>query len=217
MVIRQGMASLSELTKFPEHQRDDLWEKSFLASLPHSRLKLIHPSAQTGPDNWPYLFTEVSESGEPAHALLSWLSQRGIGLAINAQKNPPDFVLSYGMIWNFQQRSRFIEESEVKAPSKIELREGTKILAGPPSDDYLPPYVRAILKQFFLDQGVLVPKIIVLTEDKKNFDLCFSIESLGSPAEAEHMGVLEALSWFFPSHYSLALLPESAVPGFVNL
>ena len=83
-----------------------------------------------------------------------------------------------------------------------------------PTEDYLPKYVRQILKDFFRDQMVLQPKILVASKDSVNFDLCFSIESLGAPPEKEYNGICEAISWFLPQHYNITLLSEKSFPQF---
>ncbi|MEQ1665166.1 MAG: hypothetical protein ABL927_07315, partial [Bdellovibrionales bacterium] len=79
---------------------------------------------------------------------------------------------------------------------------------------FLPQYVRKILRTFFLDNGIKEMKILLLITEDKNFDLCFSLESAGSPPENEHMDFLEAVSWFLPAHYSLRLVSEEGLPKF---
>jgi hypothetical protein len=54
--------------------------------------------------------------------------------------------------------------------------------------------VRNILKEFFRDQGVFAPKILVMSSDRVNYDLVFSLESLGNPPVKEHQGIAEAIS-----------------------
>ena len=82
--------------------RNESWENTFRQLLPHARLQVTNPEPQIGPDSWPYLFVEISEkSTEPSTQVIQWLTERGIGLAINTQKAIPDFVLTYGMLCNF--------------------------------------------------------------------------------------------------------------------
>jgi len=38
-----------------------------------------------------------------------------------------------------------------------------------------------------------------------------------SPPAHEHANIAEALSWFFPAHYSIALISEKVVPGFQSI
>ncbi len=215
------MSILEDLLKVAPGRRDEAWERQFLRHLPEAKVRVLNPEPQVGPDHWPYLFvsTEGADADlEPLAGVLNWLSTRGIGLAVNPQKTTPDIVLTYGMIWNYRERGEFITE-QLGQPErkKIELQNGQEVLAGPPSESYLPRYVRAILKQFLLDQGVLAPKVLMVSFDRSNYDLCFSLESLGSPPEHEHEGIAEALSWFLPMHYPVALVSEKAIPGFQQL
>jgi hypothetical protein len=233
--------SFDELISTPLDQRDADWEALFLREFPMQKVRVIFPDAKPGPDGWPYLFVEsqpaqgkggaavevagVEQSAEldgdePVLNILEWLSIRGIGLVLNPQKPTPDFVLTYGMIWNFRERGSFVStDSTASAPKSGEFRlnPGEQVLTGAPSETYLPKYARQILKQFFLDQGVIGPKVLMVSGDKVHYDLCFSLESLGRPPVKEHAGIAEAIAWFLPAHYSVALISEKTVPGFQPL
>jgi hypothetical protein len=208
--------SLSPLLDTPIEKRDVEWENKFLSSFAEANVTLLFQDPKPGPDQWPYLFVQTG-GVEPARAVLSWLATRGIGLAINPQKNTPDFVLTYGMIWNFQETGKFLSDAPSRTTGTFELKPGAQVLTGPPSETFLPKYVRTILKQFLLDQGVYAPKVLMVSVDQKNYDLCFSLESFGNPPETEHKGLAEALSWFLPAHYSIALISEKLLPGFESL
>jgi hypothetical protein len=207
--------------------RDEAWEGEFLQALPQAQVHVLRPEPQEGPDNWPYLLISTEEGADdPITNVIGWLCSRGIGLVINPQKPIPDFVLSYGMLWNFRERGEFLSsahpqnESNEKPQSRserFEIKPGQQLYAGPPSESYLPKYVRTVLKQFLADQGVFSPKVLMISEDQKNFDLCFSIESLKSPPAHEHKNIAEALSWFLPPHYTLSLVSEKMVSGFQPL
>ncbi len=190
-----------------------------MAALPQTEIKLLANEPRPGPDSWPYLMVSTEEGAdEPLKNVLAWLSDKGIGLAINPQKPTPDFVLTYGMIWNYRERGEFItDESKQNRPGAIAIQDGQELLAGPPSEAYLPQYVRRILKQFLLDQGIFAPKVLMVSFDKVNFDLCFSIESFKSPPAHEHAQIAEAISWFLPAHYAVSLVSEKTVPGFQSL
>lgn len=205
-----------------EIERNHAWDEKFFKLFSDCKLKLLSVDPQQGPDGWPYLLAETTQDrisnaseSESAQKIIHWLATRGIGLVINPRKLPyPDYVFSYGMLWSFKETGYFIKKLETRLEKQIILDAKSKVHTGTPTDEYLPKYVRTILKEFLRDQGVLNPKIIMLSQDNKNFDLCFSIESLGSPIETEHEGILEALSWFTPPHYSLALISELGLPDF---
>lgn len=215
------MSQLETLLTTDPDARDEKWERAFLQALPSASVVVLNPEPQEGPDGWPYLFvsTEGSKaSSEPLVGILEWLKARGIGLVVNPHKATPDFVLSYGMVWNQRERGAFL--SEVAAPTasgEIEIRGGQEVLTGPPSESYLPPYARSIVKQFLLDQGIFAPKVLMVSFDRKNYDLSFSLESLKTPPENERSGIAEAIAWFLPAHYSLSIVSEKAIPGFQPL
>lgn len=227
------MPSLVALLAQNPDDRDDVWEKEFLIELPKASISLLGSEAQNGPDGWPYFFVSTdapagagtgsgagagSGTGngtEPLGQLLHWLSERGIGLAVNPQKPTPDYVLSYGMVWNFRERGEFLSASRNSTGAtgavRLELKEKREILTGAPSEAFLPTYARKILRQFLLDQGIFVPKVLLASFDPGHYDLCFSLESLHSPPESEHAGIAEALAWFLPAHYVINLVSEKMI------
>jgi hypothetical protein len=199
-------------------KRDMNWEKSFLQSLPHISLEILHEAPQTGPDGWPYLMVKTAEAGsQPAAKVLAWLAERGIGLAVNPDKPAPDYVLPYGMIWNFKATGAFLTDAPVAQAGPVEIAPGAKLHAGPPSAEYLPEYARSVLKAFFSDNQIQKMKVLVMSQDGQNYDLCFSAECLGHPPAEEVTNVLEAISWFLPAHYSLVVVSEEGLPPFHDL
>jgi hypothetical protein len=209
---------LTHLTRQPDAARDPDWERALFQALQDGKVHLPQPEPRTGADGWPYIYVETTpQAKEPVVRILEWLTTRGIGLVLNGNKDAPDYIFTYGMIWNWKERGEFLSSMAPVETGLVEIKAGQSVLAGPPSAQYLPAYVRQILKQFLKGQGVEDPKILVLSNDQKHFDLCFSLESLGSPPSHEHRGIAEALSWFMPHHYSLMLISESGLPSFVNL
>lgn len=210
--------NLIELVNIPDEQRDHKWEIDFFMAVTRSNLKLIHEAPQKGPDGWPYLLAETSvDATEPANKIMQWLAMKGVGLVINPHKSYPDYVFTYGMLWHFKETGLFYRTADEAPVGTLELEKGQGLHAGPPAPHYLPQYVRNILKQFFLDQNVMRPRILVMSQDRKNYDLAFSLESLGNPPTNEHQGVAEAISWFLPPHYSIVLVSEIGLPEFTDL
>ncbi len=210
---------LCRLCEQPESARDQEWEKAFLQALRDGHLNVEASAPQAGPDGWPYLHVRTHpQATEPARRVLEWLATQGVGLVLNAHKMLPDYTLTFGMIWNFIETNEFLISGESATPAgHVLFQEGERVLAGPPSKQYLPPYVRAILSEFFERQGVPDPRVLVMSQDKKQFDLCFSLNSLGQPDESEHRGIAEALSWFLPLHYTVMLVGEEGLPKFHSL
>ncbi len=209
---------LEKLLHVTEEERDLDWEDKFFMAFTSSEIQVLSAEPQTGPDGWPYLLADTKgEELEPAQKVLQWLATRGIGLALNPTKSYPDFVFNYGMIWHFRETGLFYRRQDDIASGAVEMKEGQKILSGPPKEKYLPGYVRKVLKDFFLDQGLMAIKILMISQDGKHYDLAFSLESLGNPPQKEHEGIAEAISWFLPPHYSILLTSGKGLPPFMPL
>ncbi len=219
---------LTELLKTSEENRNFSWDEKFFKYLSETELCLLSEEPQQGPDSWPYMMTDLKEtqsSDQPyvktdsAQKIIHWLSTRGIGLVVNPKREPyPDYVFSYGMLWSFRETGYFMQPPKTQNISKdFTVDSKNTLKTGPPSKEYLPEYVRVIVRNFLIDQGIFASRVLMIAPDGENYDLCFSLESLGSPPESEHQGILEALSWFMPPHYSLALVSEKSLPVFEAL
>jgi hypothetical protein len=208
--------NLEELLSTTHEKRDNQWESKFLDAFVNSKVEVISEDPQQGPEGFPYLLVKTGGS-EPVAKVIDWLSTRGIGLCVNPQNENPDYVFSYGMIWNFKERNRFLEPIAHTRSNRMELKEGEKLFSGDISAEFFPPYARSIVREFLLQQGVLAPKVLALTTNQKDYDICFSLNSLGRPDTKEHQGIAEALSWFFPFNTSIVLIEEKNLPSFYPL
>lgn len=209
---------LATVLKTRAEDRDFDWEERFFKALSESKLHVLAAEPQTGPDGWPYLLTSTATGAtDSAQQILHWLSDKGIGLVVNPEQEYPDFVFNWGMLWHFKETGRFVlNQAEVTSVGVVEIADKSKLISGPPTEKYLPKYVRQILRDFFRDQGLLQVKICMISQDGKNYDIGFSLESLGNPEQKEHQGIAEAISWFLPPHYSILIVSERNLP-FENL
>ena len=210
---------LYALIQQPESQRDQEWERAFIEAFVDAKIEVVGEESQVGPDGWPYLYTKTSpQAAEPVGKVIQWLAQRGIGLVVNPHKVMPDYIFPYGMIWHYAQTGQFIMAPANNRSGEVFLQKDKKYIFGPPSETYLPTYVRGILREFLKAQGMENPKALVIsTEDFKQVDLVFSVESLGHPEPSQHQSIADSLSWFLPLHYSLILASEKGLPAFTDL
>lgn len=210
--------NLIELSATPDNKRDDQWENQFLKALTEGKVNLLSENPIEGPDGWPYLLAEVgAEATESVQNILNWAATRGVGLVINPTKEYPDYVLSYGMIWSFRQTGWFFRKDLEVPQGKTEFDASKIVHAGTPTEEYLPGFARKILREFLVDQGVIAPKILMVSQDRSHYDLAFSLESLRNPPAEEWEGVAEAIGWFLPPHYSILLVSEKGLPEFSSL
>ena len=174
-------------TEFLKHleigdkDRDLDWENNFLSIFPRIFIDIEDDLPNQGSDGMSYmLVTTNKNSKEASIKLLNWAYDKGVGIVINPHKTFPDFIFTYGMIWNFKETKHFLTPVDGKNNKPI-----------------LPGYVRSILKKFFLDQGVYQVKFKVVKNQNGQFDLCFCSSSLGSPPKSEYAGILKTLSCFY--------------------
>jgi hypothetical protein len=206
----------SRLMQVPVASRDVTWELDFLRELPKTSVRVIEETPVEGPDGWPYLLLETG-GNDPIPEVAQWLAARGVGFVLNPEKSIPDFVVSYGMVWNFCQRGEFLTPTSTRAQAALVITDGQQLFTGVPSLAYLPEEPRGLLREFFKRQKAAAPKVLMVSIDQLNWDLAFSVESIGSPPAKEHAGIAEAISWFLPAHYSVALVSEKTIPGFTAL
>jgi hypothetical protein len=206
---------LKKLLAVNHDKRDEKWVDEFLEIIGEAEVSLLSPDPQQGPDGFPYLMVSTDAGVEPFSDIVSWCAEKGIGIALNPQSETPDFVFTYGMLWNFALRGEFLSEADERESEKqIRIQGEQQMFAGKPSENFWPPFARTIFKEFLVQQGLLKTSTILLSEEKEGpMDLAFSLESMGNPPEPEWDGILEAFSWFFPRHYSLALLSEKSISG----
>lgn len=207
-----------KLIQLPESRRDDQWEREFLDRLVGLQVEVQGQGQPVyGPDGWPYLSVRTDRGQEPLAKIVTWLAGRGIGLVVNSHKMAPDYVFTFGMLWNFAETGRFVVPFEGSAAGgAADLAE--RPVQGPPTEAYLPLYVRSIIKEFLKAQGMPEPRILVATSrDFKQTDLVWSLESLAAPTPAEQRTLADALSWFLPLHYTQVFAPEAALKGWVEL
>lgn len=209
-----------KLLQTPDMLRDEVWEAKFLNQFKSQKLEILNEEPQQGPDSWPYLLVQTSDSetAEPLVKVIDWLVLNGIGMVVNPQKEGyPDYVFSYGMLYNYAISGDFFTPSEVVPTGQLHFEKGQTLHTGDASKEYFPDFARSLLKTFFAEQGIENMKILLVSKDGQQYDLCFSLEALGNPPEEEYHGILEALSWFFPTHYSLSLVSEKGLPKFFDL
>ena len=206
--------NFENLIQQPESLRDETWEKHFLDGIIPRRVEVDSPDPKPGPDGWPYLRVRAgaTEGGEPFHRIVTWLAGRGIGLVVNAHKMMPDYVFTYGMIWNYVETGLFVAPAAAAPKGPVELG-GTGVLFGEPTPKYFPAYARGVLREFLNAQGFADPHVLVVTTaDFTQTDLIFVTETLNNIPTAQHATMAEVLHWFLPQHYNIVLAPREGLP-----
>jgi hypothetical protein len=130
----------------------------------------------------------------------------------------PDYVFTFGMLWNFVETKRFLVPDIKAKAGAVDYSKDKGLIMGPPSEKYLPLYVREIVRQFLQAQGFSEAKVLVISSpDYREVDLVFSTQSLNNLAASQHKKMAEILGWFLPLHYRLVLADEQGLPAFYAL
>ena len=210
---------LETLLQLPESKRDDQWELDFLALIPQAKVQVAEEQAKAGPDGWPYLLVRSGPQGDqPFLQVLEWAATRGIGLALNTHKMLPDYVFTYGMLWNYAMNRQFVTKGPTPKAGSVIIADNEEMIVGAPTEQYLPMFVRKVMREFLAAQGMQAPQVTVLsTVDYKVVDLLFSSESLNDLKPKDFRSMGEALSWFLPLHYNIIIGSEQNLTGFVDL
>jgi hypothetical protein len=210
---------LDLLLQQPESKRDDQWERDFLGLITKAKVEVTQDQAKAGPDGWPYLIVKSGPQGDqPFLQVLEWAATRGIGLALNTHKMLPDYVFTYGMLWNYAMNRQFVSAGPTPKAGDVTIAESEDMIIGAPSEEYLPMFVRKVLREFLNAQGMKSPRVTVLsTKDYKVVDLLFSSESLNDLKPKDFRTMSEAIAWFLPLHYNLIIGSERNLSGFVDL
>lgn len=205
--MSDSLPNLNKILQTNTGKRNQDWEQSFLNSFVTSELYLIEENVKIGPDGWPYLYITTDkdqkfEAKDQAQKIIDWAFESGVGIVVNPQKEKPDYIFNYGMIWSFIHRGEFINYSQAV------VEENAPIYIAKITDDIIPHKVMHFLKDYIATAGIKDPRFALITRDKINFELALSIESLGSPPPSEHEGIAKAFSWFLPINMPIVLIYE---------
>lgn len=205
-------AIIDALVKIPRDQRNQAWIEQFFAALPQASMATTETQVFRGPDGMQYFDLHLPEQGKPftAHcmaALAEHCTNNGLGLVVNPQNNPPDWVFSYGDLWHLRTHgglSLRVVEGEIG-------RDGDQVMVAAPSDQLLPPWARTILKSFLEYLKVPSPAVLLIVSQKARPAEClvFNLHAEDFPPE-QFQHVQRLLAWFIPPHLNIAYVPKGS-------
>lgn len=224
--LRKTQALLS-LVEIPAEERDAEWAGRFLADLPQASFRCGTPQVIAGPDGFPYFQLFLPQSGEKfqcyviEHMIDDFLLERGYGVVINPGSGQPDWVLTYGDILNYHLNKSFLTQDGLFSTNKSDEIIQGEVLVGQPSELILPAETRALLRDFFVLNGIEDPKILLLSRqngDEVTMDLAFNITPEGFESDLHYRNMMQTVTWYLPRHYSIVGLNDNgAGNGFMPL
>lgn len=216
---------LNTLLEIPFENRDQNWVNSFIHAVDQANLKLGSPEVVIGSDGYPYIQLQNVESDESFQAFvinkqLPAILTQGFGVVINAHKERPDWIFSYGDIVNYELNDVFYSDESIFSNNReqIVIQPDEQILVGAPSDSILPKYLKNQLREFLKHMGIETPKAMMIArnysdDQQVKQDLVFNF----TPPQLENEKLFENISntigWLLPKHYSVLFVDENAVEG----
>lgn len=222
--------NIQHLLKTPLQDRDSDWIDSFLQNIDECTLQLADSEVAIANDGYPYIHVNTLESpSNPREFIikneLETILRNGFGVVINAHKNQPDWMFSYGDLLNYQINKEFYTDDSVFSEhgKSFVVPQDEKILVGQPSEDILPQQTRQHLREYLSFSGIKNGKVLLMArnyedEEKASQDLVFNITPNQFSNKDEYTQVMKTLAWFLPRHYSIVGVDENVLlSGFENI
>ena len=217
---------LADLLVIDREQRDSAWISRFYDVISDASMATSPHQVLQGPDGFSYFVLNMPAPGrnfEPfclSHILDSCL-ENSLGVVIEPQPEPPEWVIPFGLLWSKKEFGRF--DLNLQPGTEIPNEEGTPeipehlagkqaVLIGQPSAAFFPPYARKAVKKFLSEQGVRDPGVMLLSNpaQRPSQTLAFSIFAEDFADRDQFRNFMQHLSWFFPPHYHLSSVSKGS-------
>jgi hypothetical protein len=210
----QKTQALGALFVVPPERRDDAWRARFFENIAEASLACGNPQVSQGPDGFPYFALSMPQAGKPFDAfcvahVLDLCIEKGFGIVINPAQGNPDWVFTYGDLCDFRTRGTF-EDEPVPAPPEPSAA-GRQVMVGAPSEEFLLPSARAVIRAFLKQVGVKEPRVLLLIDPRAvpSKALAFSFFPDEFPSMDHYNQVLGRLGWFLPRGRGVVGLPRN--------
>jgi hypothetical protein len=218
---------LADLLVVERDQRDSNWITRFYETIPDASMATTPDQILQGPDGFSYFVLNMPpprREFEPfciSH-ILDFCLENSLGVVIEPQPEPPEWVIPYGLLWsqkelgnfdlNFQPgaEQEFSEDHEFEIPPHLVGKQA--VLVGQPSPAFFPEYARKAVRGFLVEQGAPNPGVLLLSNpaQKPSQTLAFSVFAEDFSGRDQFRNFMQHLSWFFPPHYRLSSVSKDS-------
>jgi hypothetical protein len=206
-----------QLFKVPNPRRDINWRNDFYNTVIDASFAAGNPQLIIGPDGFPYFSIFTPQPNVPFDSfcicnLLDKLINDGIGIAINPNNINVDWIFSYGDLISYRYLGSFEVDQTKLPPQEIHIPKGQAIVAGQPSEEYLPKIVRDNLRKFMETRlKIKHPGVFLFYKPGASRpDLVFSIFSDDYKNELMFRQIIKLISWYLPKHYPIIAIPKKS-------
>jgi len=213
----QKTGVIVELFSVARDRRDAAWKQRFFENVFDASFACDNPQVFHGPDGFPYFKLLTPEPYKAFDSfcicnLLEYVTENGLGIAINPRPDGADWVFSYGDILCHRLYGAFEVGQGQQGHTRTVIEKETKVLVGAPSETILPAYTRRILKSFIEHRtGDKSPGVFLMhnASDPIPQSLVFSIQRERFANEQEFNRFMIGMSWFLPRHYPPTVLSKT--------
>lgn len=222
--------NIQHLLETPLKERDSSWIDSFLEDIDESKLQLADPEVAIANDGYPYVHVKTADPDASFQAYViksevETMLQNGFGLVINAHKDQPDWLFSYGDLLNYQLNGEFYTDDSIFSPhgKDFVVPQDEKILVGQPSEDIIPQQTRQHLREYLRFSGIKNAKVLLMARNYENEetasqDIVLNITPDQFANMNEYNQVMNTIAWFLPRHYSIVGVDEMVLQsGFESI
>ena len=218
---------LADLLIVEREERDAEWIRHFYGVVGDASLATTPDQVLQGPDGFSYFVLNMPaprRDFEPLSVshVLDFCLENSLGIVIEPQPEPPEWVIPFGLLWSKKQFGKFdlnFEAEPDDAATEISTPEVPSHLAGKqavlvaqPSHSYFPEYARNAVKKFLRDQGLHDPGVLLLSNRTQQpaETIAFSIFAEDFADKDQFHNFMHHLAWFFPPHYRLSSIGKNS-------
>lgn len=229
-------AEVVRLCAVPHDQRSPAWEEAFFAAIDDASMVASSPQVTTGPDGFPYFVLSTPTPGPMTPFcithILDHCLQNGYGAVINPQNGRPDYVFTYGHLLSYKLYGAFVKMDDLtprpqgnaeeisRTPqgsvTKTAVEEERQVITAQPSEEFLPSYTRAVLRDFIRQRlGIAEPQMCLVMDIAASpvRGLIFNIYPEDFEKEEQLSYALYMLSWFMPKTHGVIAVNKGAFEG----
>lgn len=221
---------VGDLFKTPREERDQGWRERFFAAIVDASMATTPKQVLRAPDGFAYFILNLPPPGqsfEPfciSHILDVCLDQ-GCGVVVQPDADPPEWVFTYGNLWSLKEFGKFEMEQALKpgagkfdgaaatASAPGESGSARSVLAGQPSESFLPAYARKVIKQFLAEKMANSSPRVLLVNDPHSTpaqSLVLSIFPEDFASQKDFEDLMYRLTWYLPRHYGLVSIAKDS-------
>ena len=217
---------LADLLVVTREQRDSSWISRFYDAIADASMATSPDQVLQGPDGFSYFVLNMPTPGrdfEPfciSH-LLDFCLENSLGVVIEPQPEPPEWVIPFGALWSMKEFGKFdlnlqpgpeAPNGEEHPEVPVHLAGRQAVLVGQPGEAFFPAYARKVVKKFLQEQGVRDPGVMLLSNptQRPSQTLAFSIFAEDFADRDQFRNFMQHLSWFFPPHYHLSSVSKGS-------